>query len=440
MGGRRAIGRLRQVPEDSATAPAGSGQRPVQDWRALLGIYAITALIESTGVSQVFAFLPLRLHQMGLRNAEVASFTGIFTALIFVFGIVLVPFWGVWADKYSRRAVIVRSALVEMVVFAAVALAREPWQLAVALLLTGFQLGNTGVMLAALRDVSPVHRIGTVSAAFGATGPIGFALGPILGGFIVDGLHLPLTAVFWLGSLLSAVSVVLLMTASRDIRPVTVPVGRSVDLAAAAVRSAVSDAQVRRLFLIFGVAILGSLMARPYLPILVQGLIGTGPGLATAIGFVVGTAGLVGALASPGAGPLGDRLGLRPVLVGTLLIGGVSVTVMPLAPSVVLLAAASAVFAATNAGVQAMVFALVAVETPSDRRSATLNLVLLPLYVAGIIGPSLAAGFAALAGVAAIYPIAGGIMVATGLVLAGALRRQAGSGTAQPSEPRSPAS
>ena len=434
------VGRLRRVSEDSASAASRSGQRPVQDWRALLAIYAITALIESTGVSQVFAFLPLRLHQIGLPDAEVASFTGIFTALIFVFGIFLVPFWGVWADKYSRRAVIVRSALVEMVVFAAVALAREPWQLAAALLLTGLQLGNTGVMLAALRDVSPTNRIGTVSASFGATGPVGFALGPIVGGFMVDGLHLPLTSVFWLGSALSAVSVVLLTTASRDVRPVTVPVGRSLDLAASAVRSAVSDAQVRRLFLIFGVAILGSLMARPYLPILVERLMGSGPGLASAIGLVVGTAGLVGALASPGAGPLGDRLGLRPVLVGTLLIGGISVAVMPLAASVAILAAVAVVFAATNAGVQAMVFALVAVETPTERRSATLNLVLLPLYVAGIVGPSLAAGFAAVAGVPTIYPIAGGIMVVTAVVLAGVLRRQAGRDTAQPSDPRSPAS
>src|SRR6476620_2331560 len=188
-------------------------------------------------------------------------------------------------------------------------------------------------MLAALRDVSPTHRIGTVSAAFGATGPVGFALGPILGGFIVDGLHLPLTSVFWLGSVLSAASVVLLMTASRDVRPAPVPVGRSLDLAVAAGRSSVSDPQVRRLFLIFGVAILGSLMARPYLPLLVQGLIGSGPGLASAIG---------------------------------LLVGGTSVAVMPLAPSVAVLAAVAVVFAAANAGVQAMVFALVAVETPPE--------------------------------------------------------------------------
>ncbi len=35
----------------------------------------------------------------------------------------------------------------------------------------------------------------------------------------------------------------------------------------------------------------------------------------------------------------------------------------------------------------AMVFSLLATEVPPERRSATLNLVYLPLYIAGIIGP-----------------------------------------------------
>ena len=58
-------------------------------------------------------------------------------------------------------------------------------------------------MLAALRDVTPRQRVGTVTALFGATGPLGFAIGPVLGALVVDGLRLPLVAVFWLGSALS---------------------------------------------------------------------------------------------------------------------------------------------------------------------------------------------------------------------------------------------
>ena len=403
---------------------------PDQGWRSLLLVYAITSTVEAMGVAQVFSFLPRRLREVGLPEDQILTFTGLFSSLIFVFGIVLVPFWGVWADKYSRRAVIVRSAVVEAVVFAGVALAREPWQLAASLLLVGFQLGNTGVMLAALRDVTPRHRVGTVTGLFGATGPLGFALGPVLGAVMIDGLHLPLPDVFWFGSLLSMAVVALLLLGSRDIRPAVAPVGSALALARRAVSGVLADPAVRRIFLIFGVSILANQMSRPYLPLLVERLHGGQPNLASAISLVTGVAFLVGALLSPLAGPLGDRIGFRSVLAGALLGAGVALLGMAVAPSVAVLAGVAVVYAALQAATQAMVFGLVAVEVAPERRSATLNLVLLPLYVAGIIGPTVGAAAAGVGGiqapflVAAVVFLVGGAGVAVSLWRARAARSE----------------
>ena len=401
----------------------GVNSRAPQGWRSLLVAYAITSTVEALGVSQIFAYLPLRLREIGLPEAEIPAFTGIFTSLIFVFGILLVPFWGVWADKYSRRAVIVRSAVVEAIVFAGVAVAQEPWQLAAALLLTGLQLGNTGVMLAALRDVTPPGRIGTMSALFGATGPIGFAIGPVIAGLMIDGMGLTLPDVFWVSAALSAAIVVVLLVGTREVRPEVVPAGRVVELARNAVLGVLRDRGVRRLFIIFGVAILANQMYRPFLPILVEGIFGSGAGLASAIALVTGTAALVGAFVSPVSGPIGDRIGFRPVLSASLIGGGIVVALMPLAPAVGWLALLAAVYAALQAAVQAMMFGLIATEAPPERRSATLNLVLLPLYVAGIIGPSLGALVAAGTGVEGVFPAAGVVFLLGGLGIAGVLRR-----------------
>jgi len=128
--------------------------RPAQDWRILVAVFWVTSMVEGLGVSQIFALLPTYLREMGVAASDRLAFIGLFSALIFVVGMPLVPLWGAWADKYSRKVVIVRSALVEAVVFAGVALAREPWQVALAMLLIGFQLGNTGIMLAGIRDVT----------------------------------------------------------------------------------------------------------------------------------------------------------------------------------------------------------------------------------------------------------------------------------------------
>jgi hypothetical protein len=49
--------------------------------------------------------------------------------------------------------------------------------------------------------------------------------------------------------------------------------------------------------------------------------------------------------------------------------------------------------------------------------------VLLPLYVAGILGPSIGAGVAALTGVSGVFPAAGIVFGIGGLAIAGILGR-----------------
>jgi MFS family permease len=54
-----------------------------------------------------------------------------------------------------------------------------------------------------------------------------------------------------------------------------------------------------------------------------------------------------------------------------------------------------------------MIFGLLATELPPDRRSAALNLVYLPLYAAGIIGPAAGAVVASLSGVYGLFIVGG---------------------------------
>ena len=420
----------------TTAALSSARPRPSQDWRVLVAVFWVTSMIEGLGVSQIFALLPTYLREMGVPGADRLAFIGIFSALIFVVGMPLVPLWGAWADKYSRKVVIVRSALVEAVVFAAVALAREPWQLGLAMLLIGFQLGNTGIMLAGIRDVTPRAWLGTTIAIFGASGAIGFAVGPALAGVLIDGFGWSISAVFALSALLSLGTALLVTFGSREVRPEVVPSGRIVDLAFSSLRDVLTDGMTRRIFLIFGISFVAIQMSRPYMPVLVEAIVGIGPGLASSIGLVMGTAALVGALVSPLGGVLGDRIGFRPVLIAALAGSGVVLFLMPLAESVGALALLSVVLGAATASVSSMIFGLLATELPADRRSAALNLVYLPLYAAGIIGPAVGAVVASVSGVDALF-VVGGVIFLIGA--ATFLRRREGA-AGQPIEgvPESP--
>ncbi len=392
--------------DDDPIKPEPGAARKAQTWTISLALFAITSMVETLGVSQISAFMPIYLQEMGLPLDAVPQWVGVMNSLIFVLGLPLVPLWGVWADKYSRKAVIVRSALVEALVFALVALSRQPWQLAGSLLLVGFQLGNTGVMLSALRDVTPKRRLGTAIALFGASPPIGFAVGPALGGIMIDQLHTSISAVYALSAVLSLGTALMLALGWREVRPKVAPTGRVLALAYGAMRGVLTDKTTRRLFTIFGISLLARQMASPFLPLLVQDLNASDIGLASAVALGVGTAALIGGLISPLAGTLGDRIGFRPVLAAALVGGAVTLLFMPFEPSVPWLAVNNVAYAALNASITAMIFGMLASEVPPERSSATLNLVYLPLYLAGIVGPAIGAVVVA-AGVPAPFELAG---------------------------------
>jgi MFS family permease len=404
--------------------------RPAPDWHSLLALYWVTSFIEGLGVAQIYAFLPNRLTEVGLSASDVGHFVGVLGALFFLSGLPFIPLWGVWADKYSRKAVIIRSALVEAVVFGVVAASQAPWQLVVAMLLVGFQLGNSGVMMAAIRDVTPTHRLGLAMGFFAASSPLGFGAGPVLGAFMIDGLHLTSAAVFAVAAALSIGVALLLAVASSEVRPAIVPTGSTLSLASAAVRGVLSDPIVRWLFLVYGVVFVGRQMSAQYLVLLVHDVEHTSLVVAGSVGLVLGVAPLVGAACSPVGGWVADRIGFRPVMVASIAGISIAFAALPLAASVALLAVAYGVAIAFQTVVGAMVSGLLATEVPGERRSATLNLIYLPLYLGGITGPAIGAAVFT-EGLRTVFYVAAGVLVlATLLALAFAWRTGGGRSNA----------
>ena len=391
----------------------------------LLSMYWLASFVEGLGVSQITAFLPNRLTEVGVPADQVGHLVGLLGALFFVSGLPFIPLWGVWADKYSRKAVIIRSSLVEAAVFGLVAVSQLPWHLFVAMLLVGFQLGNSGVMMAAIRDVTPRHRLGLAMGLFAASSPLGFGTGPAIGALMIDQLHLGSAAVFAMAGALSIGMALLLAVGSREVRPEVVPSGSTLRLAFGAVRGVMSDPTVRWLFGVYGLVFVGRQMSGQYLALLVHDVEGSSLQVAGSVGLVLGLATIVGAALSPAGGWVADRLGFRRVLV--LAIGGAAIAfaILPLAPDVAVLAVAYSLAVAFLAVVGAMVSGLLASEVPSERRSATLNLIYLPLYAGGIAGPAIGASIVS-TGLRSVFVVAAGVLVAaTFLAVAFARRHEA---------------
>ncbi len=368
-------------------------------WQRIVAIYVLVQFAEIFGVSMIYAYLPLALEGAGVPLRDIATMSGATTAGIFIVGAPQVPIWLAIAELRSRRLVIVRSGLIALVALIAFALAQEAWQLIGATLALGFWLGNTGVMLATIREVSPEHARTRSIALFSAAAPMGFALGPLLAGAMIDRLGLSLAAPIMVAALLNAALIVANVVAIPDVRPLHPPTGGVLEVARRGLREVFADRTIRSGYLVLGLAIAGERMLRPVFPLrIAEVVIGpsiTGiaeplaaPGVAGAVGLLTGLSALGGAAAAPLlATHLVPRIGV-PRVMAVGFVGAASAAAAMIAVSTAVgLALANTLLAATSALLQAMVFTWLANSVAERRRTAALSLSLFPLYAGAVVGP-----------------------------------------------------
>jgi len=417
-------------------------------WQRIVTIYVLVQFAEIFGVSMIYAYLPLALERTGVPLASIASLSGLTTAGIFIVGAPQVPIWLAIAELRSRRLVIVRSGLIALVALIAFAMAQEAWQLIGATLALGFWLGNTGVMLATIREVAPEQARTRSIALFSAAAPMGFALGPLLAGAMIDGFGLTLAAPIMVAALLNAVLIVANIVAIPDVRPSLPPTGGVFEVARRGLADVFADRTIRAGYLVLGLAIAGERMLRPVFPLrIAEVVIGpsiTGiaeplasPGVAGAVGLLAGLSALGGALIAPIlATRLVPRIGIPRVMAVGFAAAVTAAGAMILVSTALGLALANTLLAAAAALLQAMVFSWLANSVSERRRTAALSLSLFPLYAGAVIGPLISSAVA-LAGTPrqgdelALTPVFLGSMVLLTLGIAAVRRLPTGEPSAR---------
>lgn len=373
-------------------------------WRTLLALFFITSAIESMSMSHVFSFMPVYLQSMHIPHVE--TWVGILSAVTFVIGLPLVPLWGIWAQRYGGKAVIIRSAYVEMIVFLLLGFSHSLIGVFISMLLVGFQLGNTGIMLSALRQETPEHRVGFAVSVFSVSSSIGMAGGPLVGGVLTGVGLLDLHGLYILDGILSFMAGSMLLLLYRERQQVTpnlagnaIQTGgvsaRAESAWTAAWKSVSFTFSLKVTWALFGVYTL-LMMARqmmmPYLPIAIEHLPWHLVSVTMSIGGLMGLSAVVGAVITIIAGRLGDRVGFVRILILSFVVGLPAVLVLGFSHEVAWFTIALIVFSAGYSIGGAMVFALFSTRIPESHRTTAMNLVYLPLYIGGIIGPSIASG------------------------------------------------
>ncbi len=412
-------------------------------WRRIVAVYIAVQFAEIFGVSMIYSYLPLALEGTGVPIGDIASLTGIAIAGLFVIGAPQVPIWLAIAELRSRRLVIVRSGLIALAALVAFAVADQAWQLVAATVALGFWLGNTGVMLATIREVAPASERARVISLFSAAAPMGFAAGPLLAAWLIGGLGLTLAAPIAVAALLNGVLILANVVVIPDVRPTVQQRGSVLQVAKRGIVEVLTDPIARAGYLVLMLAIAGERMLRPALPLRIAEVsIGPDvaglaeplatPGVAGAVGLLIGLTALAGAVAAPAIAFYAfRRIGIARSAGAAFAAGAVAAVALAVAPTLPLLAAAVTVIAAVSALLQAAVFTWLAERVAPARRSAALSLSLFPLYAGNVAGLA-AASAAARAGspregdLLALTPIftASALLLAAGVVSAALLHRR----------------
>jgi len=376
-------------------------------WLAIALLFAATTSVESMSWTQLTAYTPLYLRELAVPAADVPRWIAAMSSLGWILALPLAPFWGVLADRYSRKVVIVRSAALEAVIFAGWALSTSPWMALGFRSLNGFILGNTGVMLAVQASTTTKQRLALAVGIVAAGSPAGRAIGPLLGALLVH--HVDVKGMLIVDAALSASMAALLTLFMREgeyERPTDL---RVLSLLRGALDEIVKNPLVWRLFLATTVCQVGLWTVLPYAPVYIARLAPTDT--VTAVGAVLSGVGLGQAVASPLWGAVMRRFGHVAVLSTTSVGSALALTVVALSHDLPVFAIglfANGVFAAA---ILTASMAVMAATVSAERRGAVLGQILFPFYVGGVVGPVIgAAAFAAgqkyVFGIAAVLSLA----------------------------------
>lgn len=378
-----------------------------QSWVFVSILFAATSFVETLGMGHFQAFNPVYLQQLGVSAADIPRWTGYLAASSFIVGLPLAPFWGIWADKYNRKLIIVRSAYVEAVIFFIAAVSGNVWELLAARILSGFILGNTGVMYAVLSLITPKKNLGLAISSVTTGSALGISLGPTFGGFLVDWIGLG--GLFAVDGALSVVTALLLTFLFHEHDVVRDRTRTVKEMLLALPGNVLASPVVFRLFIVYFFILVGVQMSAPFVPILI-GQLYRGPNLATVIGLVFTGFGVAIAVTAPFWGKLSDRVGHLRILAAAVLLTAVTLAAQAWVLDLVQLFAARFAQGIFQAALAPIIVAMLAIHTPEEQRASVLNLSLFPLYFAFLVAPT-AGSFVVTQGFPAVFLLSALILI-----------------------------
>jgi len=344
---------------------------PMERWK--INLYAVwfSQVLSMMSFGFGLPFLPFYIQQLGITSAaDVKFWSGILNAAPAITMAIMAPIWGIIADKYGRKLMLMRAMFFAAFIIGGMGLVANVNQLLVFRLLQGIFTGTVTAATVLIAANTPKHRIAYALGFLSSSTFIGQCIGPVIGGLISEFVGFRVS--FIIGGILMFLDfliVLFIVKEEKDSYLKREAEKQDTEKESRKVSKVplLTVATISMLIILLFMRISRTAFS-PYLPIFVQEIMNTTKGVAGTTGVINGFLSLATALSGLTLSKLGDKHD-KFKLLGTYLVIGAVVSI-PLAfiSNLWLFSLVLGIVFFITGGVEPMIMAITAEHTPVNKR------------------------------------------------------------------------
>ncbi len=295
--------------------------RRMPRWQRTLAIIFVSQLFSATGFSIIFPFLPLYVEDLGSSaGLSIEFLAGMVFSAQAITMMVAGPIWGALADRYGRKMMVQRATFGGSVLLLLMAFAGSAEVLVLLRAIQGTITGTVPAANALVAAEAPRERTGFAMGVIQVGLWSGISVGPLIGGWLADayGFRAPFVVT---ALMLFLAGLLVWRGVEESFEPSPRFIGAHIGFFSKW-RHVIAMRGVPTTYLVRFLSSLGRSMITPIAPLFIASLMPAAVGVSTMTGLVTGASAFAGTASAVYLGRLGDRIGHRPVLIGSALVAG----------------------------------------------------------------------------------------------------------------------
>jgi DHA1 family multidrug resistance protein-like MFS transporter len=161
----------------------------MERWKINLYTLWVTQVLALMSFGFGLPFLPFYIQELGIVDpAQINFYTGLASTIPAATMVVSAPIWGLLADRYGRKLMLMRAMIAAVFIIGAMGLVTNIGQLLVLRALQGIFTGTITASMAFVSANTPENKMSTALGFMTSSNFIGYSIGPVMGGIMAESL------------------------------------------------------------------------------------------------------------------------------------------------------------------------------------------------------------------------------------------------------------